>query len=70
MTCPNEINESYVSERDFEKTLYKHATMISDNLDLLSPEYTLISFLSIANAYFSLMLLLFSTFYSLFTNTT
>ena len=44
---------SYVSELDFEKTLHKHATMISDDFDFLSPKYTLIYFLSIGNAYFS-----------------
>ena len=42
-------NESYVSELDFDKTRHKHALMILT----LSPKYTLISFLSIGNAYFS-----------------
>ena len=45
-------NDSCVSEVNFEKTLYKHATMISNDFDFLSPKYTLISFLSISNAYF------------------
>ena len=62
-------NESYVSELDFEKTPHKHATMIFDDFDFLSPKYTLVSFLSIGNAYFS-FILLFSTFYSLFKHTT
>ena len=62
-------NESYVSELDFEKTPHKHATMIFDDFDLLSPMYTLVSFLSIGNAYFS-FILLFITFYSLFRHTT
>ena len=61
-----ERNESYVSELDFKKTLHKHAMMISEEFAFLSP---LISFLSIGNAYFSFILLLFSIFYSLFRNT-
>ena len=62
-------NESYVSELDFKKTPHKHVTMIFDDFDFLSPKYTLVSFLSIGNAYFS-FILLFSTFYSLFRHTT
>ena len=49
--------------------MHKHAMMISDDFDFLSPKYTLVSFLSIGNAYFS-FILLFSIFYSLFRNTT
>ncbi len=60
---------SHVIELAFEKTPHKHATLISNNFDFLSPKYTLISFLSIGNAYFSFILLL-STFYSLFRKTT
>ena len=44
---------SHVSELDFEKTPHKHATMNFDDFDFLSPKYTLVSFLSIGNAYFS-----------------
>ena len=41
-----------------------HATMIFNDLEFLSPKYTLISLLSIGNLYFS-FILLFITFYSL-----
>ena len=41
-------NESYVSELDFEKTPHKHATMIFDDFDFLSPKYTLVSFFPLA----------------------
>ena len=57
-------NESYVSELDFEKTSHKYATMNFDDFDFLSPKY-----IFFGNAYFS-FILLFSTFYSLFRNTT
>ena len=65
--CSNEM--SHVGKLDFEKTLHKHAMMITDDFDFLSPKYTLLYFLSIGNAYFP-FILLFSTFCSLFTNTT
>ena len=42
--------------------------MIFVDFDFLSSKYTLVSFLSIGNAYFS-FILLFSTFYSLFRHT-
>ena len=60
---------SYVSEFDFEKTPHKHATMIFDDFDFLSPKYTLVYLLSIGNANFAFILLL-STLYSLFRHTT
>ena len=40
-----------------------------DDFDFLSPKYTLVSFLSIGNAYFSFILLI-SIFYSLLKHTT
>ena len=61
VTCSNEMSRMSLNELDFEKTPHKHATMISDGFDFLSPKYTLISFLSIGDAYFS-----FSTFCSFF----
>ena len=50
MTCSNK--KQSVGEFEFEKTPYKHCTMIFDDLDFLSPMYTLISFLSIGNLYY------------------
>ena len=56
VTCSNEL---YVSELDFEKTLHKHATNDIRQFCLFVTKvvYTLISFLSIGNAYFSFILL-------------
>ena len=53
----------------FKKTPCKHAAVISVDFAFFSPNYTLISFLSIGNTYFS-FILLFSIFYILFKNTT
>ena len=55
VTCSNEM--SHVNQLDFEKTLYRPAMRIFDDFDFLSAKYTLISFLSIGNAYFSFILL-------------
>ena len=60
VTCSNEM--SRMSANLILRKQHKHATMNFDDFDFLSPKYTLVSFLSIGNAYFSFVLL-FSTFF-------
>ena len=52
VTCSNEMSRLSVNLISRNIKLHKHATMISDGFDFLSPKYILISFLSIGNAYF------------------
>ena len=62
MMCSDTLSRMIIDYR-------KHATMIFDDFNFLSPKYILIFFMSIGNGYFPFILLV-STFYSLFIHTT
>ena len=54
VTCSNKV--SHMSANLNLKKTYKYHMMIFDDFDFLSPKYTLKSFLSIGNTYFSFIL--------------